>query len=387
MGIGGFAIGALIAILIRLAQGLDPNPDHPFAYVGPAMVLGAFLSTFFFVWGMGAFNPAMNVHGEHAAEEHEPEPDKPISILGAYAWRITFALIIGLLAIWAFATLPGGPALRSVKQADGNAAAVGMTQMPLPFGGPTITVSYLVLFMIFVAWTIISLVIVAAAISFILSYLSRGAKNPQATPFPWRGLGYVLLLIGPLVTFLVLFPKNNLGLPLIAPIFVIPPLLFLIAYRHPVFLIWLLPMLALPGLVPSIDVPGLPNIVMGIVGAAALAVGAHILSLILPERLWKPISPLVYGVILVVVVVGSMASVFSDTLQTPPLNAFLALLFDLTALLLAVGFVLPVWFLKMVIPRGIWTRFAAIRWNNVIPDFAGWLAKVLRGIPAFIGQR
>ena len=73
MGIIGFAVGALIAVLIRLAQGLDPNPTAPLAYVGPAFVLGAFISSGFFVWGMGAFDPRMSVHGEEHAADAEAE--------------------------------------------------------------------------------------------------------------------------------------------------------------------------------------------------------------------------------------------------------------------------------------------------------------------------
>jgi len=47
MGILGFAVGALLAVVIRLLQGLDPNPNDPYGYVGPALVLGAFLSSGF----------------------------------------------------------------------------------------------------------------------------------------------------------------------------------------------------------------------------------------------------------------------------------------------------------------------------------------------------
>ena len=74
MGIGGFTIGVILAYLIRLAQGLEPNAAAPYAFVGPALVLGAFISAGFFVWGMGAFDPRMSVHGEHAIQEHAEEP-------------------------------------------------------------------------------------------------------------------------------------------------------------------------------------------------------------------------------------------------------------------------------------------------------------------------
>src|SRR5258707_147303 len=127
IGIMGFAGGALLAILIRLAQGLDPNPAAPFAYVGPAFVLGAFISAGFFVWGMGAFDPKMSVHGEHAEDAlANPEAETPAQILNGYTWQILTWTTVLILAVAIFAFLPSGPQLRSVS-GDGNPSAIGYT--------------------------------------------------------------------------------------------------------------------------------------------------------------------------------------------------------------------------------------------------------------------
>src|SRR5215470_12229375 len=91
MGIAGFALGALIAIVIRMLQGIGPTSPEYSGFVGPAMVLGAFISSGFFVWGMGAFDPRMSVHGEHApAEAEEAKSESPASILSGFTWQITF---------------------------------------------------------------------------------------------------------------------------------------------------------------------------------------------------------------------------------------------------------------------------------------------------------
>ncbi len=71
MAIIGFLFGALLVIVIRGLQGLDP-----LWAAGPGIVMTAFTTAGFFVWGMGAFNPKMSVHGEAAeAEAHEAAED------------------------------------------------------------------------------------------------------------------------------------------------------------------------------------------------------------------------------------------------------------------------------------------------------------------------
>ena len=108
MGILGFIGGALLALVIRMLQGLDPAGS-----VGAALVLGAFISAGVFIWGIGGFDPRMSVHGDHAEgahaeEEHAvvkavpPKDPAPVSILGAFTWQVTFWTILGLVSYQLF---------------------------------------------------------------------------------------------------------------------------------------------------------------------------------------------------------------------------------------------------------------------------------------------
>jgi hypothetical protein len=70
MSILGFLIGMLLTIFLRTVQGLVPNWDAQLS-----IVLGGIVSTVFFVWGMGAFDPTMSAHGgEEHGDEHGDEP-------------------------------------------------------------------------------------------------------------------------------------------------------------------------------------------------------------------------------------------------------------------------------------------------------------------------
>jgi hypothetical protein len=52
---------------------MDPIWDS-----GVALILAAFMSTGFVMWGIGAFNPKLSLHGEHAAEVHIPEDEEQL---------------------------------------------------------------------------------------------------------------------------------------------------------------------------------------------------------------------------------------------------------------------------------------------------------------------
>lgn len=323
MGILGFALGALLAVVIRLLQGLDPNPNDPYGYVGPAFVLGAFFCAGFFIWGVGAFDPRLNVHGE---EPEEPTPETrraeetaagPIGLLMSNIWQITFWLVILVVAVAIFAFVPSGPAIQSVA-GDGNAADIGYTTLELPFGGPAVTVSYLTLLIIFVIWTILSLALVAGLLAFIMNYFSRGVKNPNATFIPWRRIIFVLVLLA-LIPIPLLFPSLTVPTAFLMPAIIILPLLLVIGYPSLLTVLILLAALALPVLLPSM------------------------------------------------------------TLTTGVLVALV--------LILAFFLLLPVAIIRMVIPRAIWERYAAVEWNMLIPRSANGVARVLRGLPAFLGQR
>lgn len=68
-GIIGFCVGALLTVLIRSLQGLDPIWQPDIALIG-----GTIFTALFFVWGIGAFDPAMSAHDEEHADAAHSEP-------------------------------------------------------------------------------------------------------------------------------------------------------------------------------------------------------------------------------------------------------------------------------------------------------------------------
>ncbi|MEO8397951.1 MAG: hypothetical protein ABI700_33465, partial [Chloroflexota bacterium] len=93
MAIIGFMVGALVTILLRGLQSLDPIWS-----AGPGLVLAGFTMAGFFVWGMGAFDPKLSVHGEAeeaAHEELQKEAAQPRSLLLGSTWMLaTITLIV-----------------------------------------------------------------------------------------------------------------------------------------------------------------------------------------------------------------------------------------------------------------------------------------------------
>ena len=177
MAIIGFMIGALVTIILRGLQSLDPIWS-----AGPGLVLAGFTMAGFFVWGMGAFDPKLSVHGEAeeaAHEELQKEAAQPRSILLGSTWMIAtiVIIVIGLLA--AFAVLPGGFGLIQTVTPGASTAMVGYTQVTLPFGGPDIEVSTLVIFGVFILVAFVSLAAAAWVFSFLLTSLSHGLIEVQ----------------------------------------------------------------------------------------------------------------------------------------------------------------------------------------------------------------
>jgi hypothetical protein len=398
MGIVGFAGGALLAILIRLAQGLDPNPAAPYAFVGPAFVLGAFISAGVFVWGMGAFDPKMSVHGEHAEEAlAKPEAETPSQILSGYTWQIFTWTTILILAIAIFAFIPSGPQLRSVS-GDGNPSAIGFTtfeqiyqpvrefadkaagiKMPaLADNLAPIQISYLVLFIIFVLWTIISLFVMSGLLAFIFSYLATARRRPDAIGVPWRAI-VLIAIIGGLVNFPIISPKLDVPMAFIVPAYLIPPLLFLVAYRNPIWAILLLVGLALPVLVPTVNLSGVYLVYDLLILFILEMLFLRALKFLIPDSAWRTISLLVYEVTILGAFLVTLATAWPD---------FWQIVFLLVVELGVVMLLLPVDILKRIIPAGMWAKFAAVKWLRVVPEFAGWLAGLLRdGLPKLLGQR
>ncbi len=189
MGILGFLVGALLVILLRELQGLDPVWD---AEVG--FIMAAFVSAGFFVWGMGAFDPRMNQHAHepeldelgmvvvHEDEHHEEEPDEPFRILGATLWQISFLTIAMIVILAAMATFPSGLRLQVTSDPDAARDQVGYTTMDLPILGEDVVVSQLTMFVGLVIVTLLSLGVIGGLLAIILTFLNQGVTVSKASP-------------------------------------------------------------------------------------------------------------------------------------------------------------------------------------------------------------
>lgn len=180
MGILGFMLGALIVILLRGLQSLDPLWAP-----GPGIVMAVIMTAVFFIWGMGAFDPRLSIHGDPEVEEavHEElatEAQKPRNLLFSSVWQLATAVLVLAIVIGGFAVLPGGLALTQTVVPGASLTSVGYADVPLPFGGPTVQVSTLVIFAVFVIWAFISLAAVAAVLGWVFSSLSRGLVEVKA---------------------------------------------------------------------------------------------------------------------------------------------------------------------------------------------------------------
>jgi hypothetical protein len=177
MGLVGFLLGALLTLILRGLQGLTPVWD-----VGPGMVLAAFMSAGFFIWGMGGFDPRMSAHGEGHEEEHTPaEEPKPIALLSSTLWQLTTLLIVGLLVIAAVAWVPFGPALTITADPVASTTGIGFFDVNL-FGIEIPQVSELVVFIAFIAIMMLSLLVVAGLLGRAFFGLAQGVATAQATP-------------------------------------------------------------------------------------------------------------------------------------------------------------------------------------------------------------
>jgi hypothetical protein len=177
LGILGFLFGALLVTVIRGLQGLDPLWDS-----GIGIVFSMLFCAAFFIWGIGAFDSRLSVHGEGPEVEaihHELEEDakKPDYLLSSTIWQLAGLLILLIGVIVFFALLPGGFALKTTALPEASTAAVGYVEIQL--GAYTVYVSQLVLFLIFVIITFVSLAAIAWAVATLFYRYDRNYKIAQ----------------------------------------------------------------------------------------------------------------------------------------------------------------------------------------------------------------
>lgn len=192
MGIVGFIGGAILVLVMRGLQSVDPIWDPEIG-----LVLAGFAASFAFVWGMGALNPSVNqhahepetdetgliiadAHDEHHDDEHAISTQKPLHVLGYSVWDVTVLtmLVIGLL--FAFATINTGLTIRVSNEIDAATQDVGYYTITLPFGGPTIEVSQLVVFALLGGFTILSVFMIGGALGLMFTSLGKNIKEAKA---------------------------------------------------------------------------------------------------------------------------------------------------------------------------------------------------------------
>ena len=83
---------------------------------------------------------------------------------------------LSILVAW----MPGGPTLLISSIPGASARSVGMVDVQLPFGGPTVTVSYLVIFVFFIAFTIFSLYVAAGILAKAFNMLDQFTSEAKA---------------------------------------------------------------------------------------------------------------------------------------------------------------------------------------------------------------
>lgn len=169
-GLIGFMIASVLVIIVRSLQGLVPVYDPS---VG--IVIGGFMGAIFFIIGLGAFNPLWSAHGAAEAEAHrviEARSKEPRRILGSVIWSLVGWLILMLVLIIVFATLPFGFALTITADPLASTASVGMVDITI--NDTTLAVSQLSILLIFMAVMFGSLFVVALVIGNSVVGLNRG---------------------------------------------------------------------------------------------------------------------------------------------------------------------------------------------------------------------
>jgi hypothetical protein len=188
MGLLGFLIGALVVLLLRWIQGLDPVWEAEIA-----VIVATFTSAGFFVWGLGAFDPRMSEHPHEPpseygliltedAHEEEHEVAEPVRLLGATIWQVSFWTIIVVVVLFGLATLPHGFTLQQSNDPEATFEQVGYYTMQLPFDGPEVEVSQLTLFAGFIIFTLASLTLAGGALALLMTFLSQNVAEARANP-------------------------------------------------------------------------------------------------------------------------------------------------------------------------------------------------------------
>lgn len=195
----GFAIGALTVLILRQVQGMEPVWDN-----GVALVLTPFTMMAGWLWGVGAFNPKMSEHGHHAEDHggstalatvdgdetalalHHDHPEEevltPFGLLMSTTWRIVTYVLTLFIFFFAVAALPTGFYLQQANQPEAQSAAIAGTQsFDLPLGAGSFEASQLTVLLGFLAFTMLSVVVLGGLFGLLLINGQRAVLRAQQT--------------------------------------------------------------------------------------------------------------------------------------------------------------------------------------------------------------
>lgn len=185
MGIIGFVLGAALVVLIRALQSMNEvwNPQL-------GLTMGGIFATIFFLWGIGGLSSKMAGHHVHEPEEdelgneivvddHHHEEPTPFGILQEQIWSIAFWVSVVVLAVFFFAAIPGGFGHVISGDSAANTNMIGYFTLELP-NGDVLVVSQLLAFILFVVFTMASLLFASWLIAQALFSLNRGVKMVKA---------------------------------------------------------------------------------------------------------------------------------------------------------------------------------------------------------------
>jgi hypothetical protein len=194
----GFLGSMVFVLLLRWVQGVDPIFDAELA-----MILGAFVASFAFIWGAGGLDPRMNTHPhepevdaetglvlveETEEDEHEHEEDvfeqeakvaPPGRILTGAMWEVVAWSLSVIILLFFFASLPTGLFLRSSGDPSASRDSVGFFTYQMPFGGPEVQMSQLTLLVIFVFVLFVTLGVVGWGLAMMVTSMSRNLTEVQ----------------------------------------------------------------------------------------------------------------------------------------------------------------------------------------------------------------
>lgn len=178
----GAVAGVALVLLLRSLQQMEPLWDP-----APALIMMAVITPITFLWGIGAFNPAMSEHAhppddDHAHDDHaEPESEPgPMGVLMSQMWNITGFVIVVLIILFGFATLPTGLRLDVTSDPAASFSEIGFSTWTIPFTTTEVELSQLTVFLGLIVLTIVSLLIVGGLLGIVFYILNRGVTDVQA---------------------------------------------------------------------------------------------------------------------------------------------------------------------------------------------------------------